>query len=78
MADAFCKPSFFLNNSTLLYDGEQLKQLLVHFFGACVSSVLLLCSKKCVCIVYKPSMQKVRNIAGKMLITTSWFKIQEN
>jgi len=47
-------------------------------FGVRVSSVLLLCSKKCVFNLYKPSMQKVRNITGKMLTATSYFTIQGN
>jgi len=41
---------------------------MVHCFGVRVLSVLLLCNKKkkCVCNVYKPSIQKVRS-AVKML-----------
>jgi len=31
-----------------------------------------------VCNVYKPSMQKIRNMNGTMLIATLCFKIQEN
>ena len=42
-------------------------------------SVLLLCSNKNpVCNVYKPRIQKVRNITGKTPIAKSCFKIQEN
>jgi len=32
MSDAFYKSSFFLNYLTLMYDGDQLKLLLVHCF----------------------------------------------
>jgi len=37
MPDAFYKSSFFLNYSTLLYDGDQRQQLSVNCFGVCVS-----------------------------------------
>ena len=63
MSDAFYKSSFFLNYSTLFYDGEQMQQLLVNCFGVRVSSVLLLCSKKnknCVGNVYTRSIQKLK------------------
>jgi len=78
MSDAFYKSSFFLNYSTLLYDCDQLNSCW------CIVSVLashqyyFSVVKECVCNVYKPRIQKVRNITGKMLIATSYFKIQEN
>jgi len=46
--DAFYKSSFFHNYSMLLHDKDQMQQFLVNCFGFSVSSVLFLCSKKCV------------------------------
>jgi len=57
MSDAFYKTSFFLNYSALLYDGDQMLQLFMNYFGICVSSVLLLCSKKNVYTVCTPSIK---------------------
>jgi len=63
----------------LLYDGDQLQQLLVHCFGSRVSSILLLCSKKILCAMCtNQAYKKVRNITGKTLFAKSCFKFQEN
>jgi len=56
LSDAFCKSSFFLNYSTLLYDGEQMQWWNVSVFAShqyCFCVV-----KKCVGNVYTRSIQK--------------------
>jgi len=46
MSDAFCKSSFFLNFLMLLYDDDQLIQLLMRCNSVCISSVLFLCNNE--------------------------------
>jgi len=61
MSDAFYKSSFFLNYSTLLYDGAQMQELLV-IVSVLVSHQYYFCVvKKWTRNVYNPCIQKVRN-----------------
>jgi len=48
------------------------------FLPRAPSALAFIVKKICVCNVYKPSIQKVRNVTGEMLIATSCFAIQEN